>query len=89
MNAKSKDTERICLDLILKSKLFPEFKEEIIEGESPDFIIGGTGLEHFLIDVIENDGSIVRKQKNDIEKKINYYSGNEALLEKKFQITKQ
>ena len=49
-----KDYERECLDQVLQLRKLPILCGEIVEAERPDFIIGSTGLEHFMIEVCQN-----------------------------------
>lgn len=70
----SKSEERECFDQVIKLSKLPILKGNVIETERPDFIIGTTGLEHFMIEVCQNYemprgeisktpvGSLTRKQ---------------------------
>lgn len=49
-----KNYERECLDQVLQLRKLPILCGEIVEAERPDFIIGSTGLEHFMIEVCQN-----------------------------------
>lgn len=88
MNEISKNVERRCLDIVQKIKHYDILQDTIIETERPDFLIGTVGLEHFLIDVITNDGSISRKQYNSINNKIEYYSNNPNVLDEDIRTEK-
>lgn len=83
MNKQSKSKERLCLDKVIRLKNYNELIGTIVETERPDFIIGDTGIEHFMIDVITNKKeSIHRKQSQEMLGKVKYYQNNEEKLDK-------
>ena len=82
INNKSKNTERECLDVVIRH--YPEIKSlgEIICTERPDFVIGDTGIEHFMVDTsTKGKKSITKEQSNVCEKRIEQYKQNPGKLD--------
>lgn len=78
-----KNVEKFCLDIVIKSKKFPELNGKIEQSERPDFIIGDIGIEHFLIDVITNNGKSINRMNNSkIKKATTFYNENRLELDK-------
>lgn len=82
MNDVSKNVERKCLDIVQHIKHYNILQGNVIEDERPDFIIETVGIEHFLVDVITNNGSINRKQSNSIQDKIVDYKNHPNKFDK-------
>lgn len=71
-----KSDEKECLDQVLKIRNLSILRGDIIAFERPDFLIGSTGIEHFMIEECQNYemtkgdisdtpvGSITREQRN-------------------------
>lgn len=70
-----KNVEIQCLDIVRTVKKIPDLQGKVKNTERPDFIIGDIGIEHFLADVLLNNGSVARRMKADIKERGN---GNES-----------
>ncbi|WP_102410261.1 hypothetical protein [Beduinella massiliensis] len=91
----NKQQEKKCLELVLHDKPSCQFgkeiqkllKGEILERETPDFLINRMGIEHFLADMFfttkkKNAMSTARKNSSKIIEAVSHYQNNAESLEK-------